>query len=151
MLDGRPLYPAENRGDGDGDIGEHKQREREHIQNLLARRGVDVVPLGQRGDQADDQQEAVYHRNIAQQRDDRHQHLVSVARDKNRMDKARHVADYAQQRDEDRGENRHQQVKAAERQLEKRPLDQLQPVFAEYLIEALRPAHPLPPHQTNES
>ena len=88
MLDGRPLHPAENRGDGDGDIGEHKQREREHIQNLLARRGVDVVPLGQRGDQTDDQQEAVYHRDIAQQRDDRHQHLVSVARDKNRMDKA---------------------------------------------------------------
>ena len=145
MLDGRPFHPAENRGDGDGDIGEHKQREREHIQNLLARRGVDVVPLGQRGDQADDQQESVYHRDIAQQRDDRHQHLVPVARDKNRMDKARHVADYAQQRNENGGKNRHQQVKAAERQLEKRPLDQLQPVFAEHLIEALRPAHPLPP------
>ena len=61
------------------------------------------------------------------------------------MNEPRYVADDAQQRNKNGGKNRHQHIKAAKRQLENRTLDQLEAVLAQYLIEAFRPAHPLPP------
>ena len=50
MADGLPLRLMEQRDQGNRHVRDHEQREREHVANLLARRGVDGIPLDERRD-----------------------------------------------------------------------------------------------------
>ena len=59
MLDGLPLHPLEEGGEGDGDVREHKEGERKYVEDLLSRGGADVLPLGEGGDGADEEHQQI--------------------------------------------------------------------------------------------
>ena len=60
VLDGLPLGLAEESRQRNGNVGEHKQGEGEHIHDLLDGGGADILPLCNGGDTAQHQQSQVY-------------------------------------------------------------------------------------------
>ena len=59
MLDGFPLHTDKQRGEGDGNIGQHKQRKEGKIHQLFQRLCGNALPLGQDGQKTIKQHDAV--------------------------------------------------------------------------------------------
>lgn len=57
VLDGLPCRFLEQCHQRDGDVGEHEEREREEVFDLLCCGGTDVVPLGEGGQRAEHEHE----------------------------------------------------------------------------------------------
>ena len=67
MPDRLPLDAHQQRGEGNRNIGEHKQREEGQIHHLFQRRGGNAPPLGEDGEQAVEKHHAIAPQQHGQQ------------------------------------------------------------------------------------
>lgn len=141
MLNGFPLPLAEERGQRDGEIGKHKQREREGIEHAARAARVDVAALGDGGDRADHEEREVHaqqHLSEGLQRDE-----DAPARP-DAPDGERQIARDAHRRENERRHDGHRHVKAREVPAQD-AAEQACAVALENLQIPLRPAQALPP------
>ena len=55
VVDGLPGRVVEQGDNDDGDVGEHEHREGDGVENFLGGGAIDIVPLGDGGDNAKDE------------------------------------------------------------------------------------------------
>ena len=140
VVDGLPFYLHKQRRQRDGQIRQHKQRERQSESDLFPRRRVDTPPLAGHGDAAQHQQRGQDTAHALQQGPHGEPYAVPLHKSQRRQ---RQVGQQTQGRQDKRRQDGHGHIEAAPAALG-RALQQLRAVAAEHLYVALGPAQPLP-------
>ena len=152
MLNGLPRSLLDQGNQRNRNVGDHEQREGEHVEDLLTRRCMDVVPFGKRGERTEHEHEE---REVEEAEEDR-------GKRRGDHDARRHYAGNAQHGDNriecngDDGQQHcradgHQHVVACEARtlgIGENTLDQLPAIPKEYLVKALCPTEALVPRIT---
>ena len=59
VVDGLPLHLPDQSGQGDGNVGKHEDGEGKYVQDLLVGRNLDLLPLAEHSQSAEEQQAQV--------------------------------------------------------------------------------------------
>ena len=141
MFNGFPFNLHKNRRDGNGDIGEHKKRKSESIENLFNRGGVDLFPFGNGCYRADSEKGEIHIENAFQKGKGNRQKAFAG---KNRKSGSKTVNQGAENRKHHRRHYVHCHIEAGKISPENSP-DKVFSVFSENLEIAFCPADSLAP------